>query len=56
LFTADDIVIDEELVVNDKRCGWRDTMYVCVKRMGNKDYMKMYGAPQCIGMCATDYK
>jgi hypothetical protein len=27
-----------------------------VKRMGNKDYMKMYGAPQCIGMCATDYK
>ncbi len=56
LFTADDIVIDEESAVYDKRCGWRDTMYVCVKRMGNEDYMKMYGAPQCIGMCATDYK
>ena len=56
LFTIDDIVIDEKSVVCDERCGWRDTMYVCVKRMGNEDYMKKYGAPQCIGMCATDYK
>ena len=30
-------------------------MYVCIKRFGNEDYVEKYGAPQCIGMCATDY-
>ncbi len=56
LFTADDIVIDENSAVNDDRIGWEDSMYVCVKRMGDEDYMKKYGTPQCIGMCATKYK
>lgn len=56
LFTVDDIVINEESAVNDDRIGWKDSMYVCVKRMGETDYMKKHGIPQCIGMCATKYK
>lgn len=54
-FSLLDIVIDGE-AFDDDRCGWHDTRYVCVKRMGNKDYIKEYGLPQCIGMCATDYE
>jgi len=56
LFTADDIVINEDSAVNDNRIGWEDSMYVCVKRMGHEDYMKKHGVPQCIGMCATKYR
>lgn len=56
LFTADDIVIDESFVVNDDRIGWKNSMTVCVKRMGDEDYMKKYGAPQAIGVCATKYR
>lgn len=52
LFTADDIVIDEKSAVNDERIGWEDSMYVCVKRIGDEKYK----VPQCIGMCATKYK
>lgn len=55
-FEVDDIVIDRENPREDKRIGRHDTMYVCVKRYGNEDYMKKYGCPQCIGMCATDYE
>ena len=53
---ADDIVINKESAVNDDRIGWEDSMYVCVKRMGSEDYIKEYGVPQCIGICATKYK
>lgn len=56
LFTVDDIVIKEETAVNDERIGWEDSMYVCIKRLGNEDYIKKHGTPQCIGMCATKYK
>lgn len=49
-FEIEDIMIGDESV-DDDRCGWHDTKYVCVKRMGNK----IYDCPQCIGMCATDY-
>lgn len=55
-FEIDDIVIDKEDAHEDERIGWHDTMYVCVKRYGDKDYIKLYGTPQCIGMCATDYE
>lgn len=55
-FGIDDIVIDKENPHEDNRIGWLDTMYVCVKRYGDEDYIKKYGTPQCIGMCATDYK
>ena len=54
--TTDDIVINRESAVNDDRIGWEDSMYVCVKRMGSEDYIKEYGVPQCIGICATKYK
>lgn len=56
LFTADDIVINEKSAVQDDRIGWKDSMYVCIKRMGDEDYIKKYGTPQCIGMCATEYR
>lgn len=56
LFTVDDIVIDEKSAVNDERIGWEDSMYVCVKRMGDEDYIQKHGTPQCIGMCATKYQ
>lgn len=39
----------------DERIGWKDSMYVCLMRIGDNDCIKKYGAPQCIGMCATDY-
>lgn len=55
-FEIEDIVIDKENLHEDNRIGWHDTMYVCVKRYGNEDYIKQYGTPQCIGMCATDYE
>ncbi len=51
LFDLEDIVIDDKCY-DDERCGWHDTRYVCVKRMGNE----VYDCPQCIGMCATDYE
>lgn len=54
-FSLDDIVIDDKSV-DDPRCGWHDTRYVCVKRFCEEDYMEKYGSPQCIGMCATDYE
>ena len=56
LFTTDDNVINKESAVNDDRIEWEDSMYVCVKRMGSEDYIKEYGVPQCIGICATKYK
>ena len=55
-FDIVDIVIDKENPHEDNRIGWNDTMHVCVKRYGSKDYIKKYGTPQCIGMCATDYE
>lgn len=51
-FEIEDIVIDQTKCSDDKRCGWHDTRYVCVKRFGNE----VYDCPQCIGMCATDYE
>lgn len=55
LFGLDDIVIDDE-AIDDERCGWHDTRYVCVKRYGNENYMQKYGCPQCVGMCAKNYE
>ena len=55
LFSVDDIVIDDK-ITNDERIGWKDTRYVCIKRMGNDNYIEKYGIPQCIGMYATDYR
>lgn len=54
-FENDDIVIEDE-AFNDNRCKWRDTRRICTKQMGKENYMELYGYPQCIGMCATDYE
>lgn len=55
LFSLEDLVIANESI-NDERIGWEDSRYVSTKRMGDIDYMKQYGVPQCIGMCASIYK
>lgn len=55
-FKIDDVVIDDEDMYDDDRCGWHDTRLVCLKRLFEDDYMEMYNAPQCIGFCATDYE
>lgn len=54
LISIDDIVIADD-PHNDERIGWKDTRYVCTNKLGEDDYIKKYGHPQCIGMCATDY-
>lgn len=53
-FEIEDIVVSDELR-EDWRIGWKDSRYVCVKRYFSDDFMKLYGVPQCIGQCATDY-
>ena len=55
LIYMEDIVIDD-ITIDDDRNGWKDTRYVCTRRMGNEDYIKLYGKPQCIGHCATYYR
>lgn len=54
-FSIEDIVINDSPFV-DERINWNDVRYVCIKRLGNENYMAKYGVPQCIGYCATDYK
>lgn len=51
----EDVIIEEDEKHDDERIGWHDTMHVCIKRLGDKDYMEEYNSPQCVGMCATDY-
>lgn len=48
-FDKSDIIIEKD-VIFDNRCNW-NTQYVCVKRYYDEDYIKLYGCPQCIGMC-----
>ena len=48
-FDLEDIVIPKQPEAYDDRNGWKDTRYVCVKRM----FDEVYDHPQCIGMCAT---
>ena len=47
---VEDIEIGESLG-SDERIGWESIRYVCTKRMGDEDYIKLYDCPQCIGMC-----
>lgn len=54
-FSEDDIVLDDE-IINDNRIGWKNTRYVGTKRFGDQDNIALYGYPQCIGMCATQYE
>lgn len=53
-FSIDDIIVMNEAVY-DNRNNWENARYVCTKRFGEQDNIALYGAPQCIGMCATKY-
>ena len=44
---ANEIVIDDRFSYEDKRLGWQDTRYVCLKEAGEE---------RVIGYCATKYK
>lgn len=44
---ANEIVIDDRFSYEDKRLGWQDTRYVCLKKDGET---------RVIGYCATKYK
>lgn len=45
----EDLSISEDYG-KDIRIDWKETRYVCTKRMGNK----LYNIPQCIGMCSIE--
>jgi hypothetical protein len=49
-------IVTEYNAGNDDRIGWKNVIYVCVKRYGDEDYIKKYNTPQCIGYCSNDYK
>jgi len=55
LFSIDDIIIEDDSEHADFRIGWKDAKYVCIKKMGNINYIQKNGAPRCIGFCATRY-
>ena len=48
-FSKEDIIIDDDHGKN-RRIPWKETRYVCVKRMGKI----IYDTPQCIGMCSIE--
>ena len=50
LFDMNDIVIGD-ILGDDDRIGWKNVRHVCVKRIGDADYMQLYGTPQCIAWC-----
>lgn len=49
LFSKDDLIISDDLG-KDERIDWKETRYVCTKRMGDE----IYDVPQCIGMCSIE--
>lgn len=55
LVKKEDIVITR-IPFEDVRIGWKDCRFVCINKLGDEDYIKEYGCPQCIGYCATDYE
>lgn len=49
MFDASDLTISENHGA-DARIGWKETRYVCTRRMGES----VYETPQCIGMCSME--
>ncbi len=45
----EDLSISEDYG-KDNRIDWKETRYVCTKRIGNETY----DVPQCIGMCSIE--
>ena len=48
ILDPNDIVLCDS-IGDDDRIGWKDVRYLCTKKLGNEDYIKKYGCPQCIG-------
>lgn len=48
-FSIDDLSITDDMGKDD-RINWKETRYVCTKRMGTETY----DVPQCIGMCSIE--
>ena len=48
-FGINDLILGEDKG-KDERIGWKETRYICTKRIG-KD---VYSIPQCIGMCSIE--
>lgn len=48
-FSKDDLSISEP-DIKDQRIDWKETRYICTKRIGKKQY----DTPQCIGMCSIE--
>lgn len=49
-FSVEDVSISDDLGPDD-RIGWPNTHYVCVRRMGDDDFVERFGSPQAIGFC-----
>ena len=49
LFDKSDLSISKESYKDD-RIDWKETRYVCTRRMGED----IYDTPQCIGMCSIE--
>ena len=47
--SPEDLSISENMG-KDSRIDWKETRYVCTRRIGNE----VYDVPQCIGMCSIE--
>jgi hypothetical protein len=54
-FSVDDIVIVDNDIGDDDRINWKNVKHICTKRFGEQDNIKLYGCPQCIGWCSTEF-
>ena len=50
-FSAEDISVGDDLGADD-RIGWANTHYVCIRRLGDDDFVARIGVPQAIGFCS----
>lgn len=50
-FSAEDISVGDDLGA-DNRIGWANTHYVCIRRLGDDDFVARIGFPQTIGFCS----
>lgn len=49
LFTKDDLIVSDDFGKDD-RIDWKETRYVCTRRMGHT----VCDAPRCVGMCSIE--
>ena len=50
-FSVEDVSISDDLGPDD-RIAWPKTHSVCIRRMGDDDFVARFGSPQAIGFCA----